>query len=281
MPRKLFYLLPLLTGAPLFLTGALRRPAAEAPTAFTPQAVALAPDYANAGAAALLDHATDQLDPARVRWLHAALWQRMSDPEATFEAEGSLQIGPDHCARLDVAVWTVALTGRWLVVSDGRALAHVVTVGDGPPKVTSRLLVPDESDGDRDRSDRSPAKPPEVVLQGLGCGGPYPLLRELRARLNGLIAETGLWQGRPVVRLAGRFDPARVAQDVATAIPAEFCYLYLDAQSLWPCRLEWWGTDRRRVTRPLLEMEFRDPEINRPLSLPECIQTFSYRPPPS
>jgi hypothetical protein len=274
MPKKLLLLVPLLIALPLFLTGALRRPALAPLPSFTIEAVAIPSDVAppGLGAAALLERAIERVDPARLAWLHVTLWQRMSDGEVPFESDGTLQLGPEHCARLELTVRSGAVPGRWLVVSDGQALAHVIQLGNDAPAVTSRLLVPPQEAG------QPPAAPPDETLRNVGCGGPYPLLVDLRSRLGELTAQSGRLQGRPAVRIRGRLDLGKAAPAVVTAAAADFCYLYLDAQTLWPSRVEWWVGDRTPHARLLLEMEFRNPQLGRPLSFSECIRAFSYRP---
>jgi hypothetical protein len=272
MSNKLFLLLPLLAGVPLFLTGALSRPSADtAASPFLAQPIQwTAPD---GGPAGLFDLALQRLSPEQISWLQVTLWQRMSTPESAFESQGALQIGPRNCARLDLTVRTGANPGRWLVVSDGHALAQVVQLGTGTPTVTTRLLEPQTQE-----ADPPGPTPANEALRALGCGGPYPLLKELRGRLRDLTLQTGLFQGRPVARLHGRLKIAPSAPATGTAVGADFCYVYLDPQTLWPIRLEWWGANPERVQRLLLEIEFRDPQVNRPLSLTECMRVFSYCP---
>jgi hypothetical protein len=269
MSNKLFLLLPLLAGVPLFLTGALSRPPADTTASpFLPQPIQwTAPE---GGPAGLFDLALQRLSPERITWLQVTLWQRMTGAESTIESQGSLQIGPRNCARLDLTLSAGACPGRWLVVSDGHALAQVVQLGKSTPKVNTRLLVPQGQD-----AEQSGQAPSAEALRALGCGGPHPLLKDLRARLRDLTLETGLSKGRPVARLHGRLDAAPAA---GTAVIADFCYLYLDPETLWPARLEWWGANAERVHRLLLEIEFRDPLVNRPLSLTECMRVFSYGP---
>jgi hypothetical protein len=256
----------------LFLTGALRRPALAPVARFTIVPVSLAADVAPHGLAAadLLNRAIDRLDPAKVAWLRLKVWQRMCAGEIAFESEGTLQLGPKHCARLELAVHTGAVPGRWLVVSDGHALAHVVQLGDEKPTVASQLLDPL-------RQPDQPAPPPvDETLRGLGCGGPLPLLVDLRTRLRDLTAQTGRLHGRPTVRIHGRLQAASAA---APGTPtADFCYLYLEAPTLWPSRVEWWASGRKTPLHLLLEIEFRDAQLNHPLSLAECVRMFSYRP---
>lgn len=272
MPKKLLLLVPLLTALPFFVTGALCRPAVAPIAPFAIESISLNAELAPRGLAAddLLQRTINRLDPAHLAWLRLKLWQRMRAGEIVFESEGTLQLGPEHCARLELAVLSGAVPGRWLVVSDGHALAHVVQLGDDAPAVTSRLLVPPHEPD-------KPAPPPaDVTLRGLGCGGPHPLLLDLRGRLRQLTAQTGRLHGRPMVRLYGRLNAAAAPAPGTPA--ADFCYLYLDAQTLWPSRVEWWAGEQKTNPRLLLEMEFREPQLNHPLPFDECVRAFSYRP---
>jgi hypothetical protein len=273
MTKKLLLILPLLVGPPFLLTGALRRPPIAPVAPFTAEPVVLAAnlDLSGQNAGQVLDQALARCAPDRLTWLHVKLWQRMAAHATTFESEGTLQLGPNHCARLDLTVFTGVTPGRWLVISDGHAIAQVTQFGSEAPTAVSQLLAPPPE------PDQPAPLPPAQTLSNLGCGGPYALLSDLRMRLKELTTDTGRLQGRPVVRLRGRLDPAPPSPQGATD-RADFCYLYLDAQTLWPSRIEWWVADGRRGSRLLLEMEYRDPQLNRPLSMPECIRAFSYKP---
>jgi hypothetical protein len=196
----------------------------------------------------------------------------MTDAETTFESEGTLQLGPQHCARLDLHVRTARGEGRWLVVSDGHALARVIQIGSGEPEVDSQPLLAESAP-----PSQAPAKPAAEVLRDKGCGGPAPLLSDLRDKLTKVEVQPGLWKNKPMLRVGGELDRDTLPKGADTAIAAAFCYVYLDAQTLWPHRLEWLA-DAAGGRRPILQMEFRDPELNRELSLPECIREFSYQP---
>jgi hypothetical protein len=273
MSKKLLLFLPFVT-ALVFVPGALRRSPVSPASSFVPQPISLAPDLSDVGSSAssLLDRAVARLAPARLTWLKVTLWQRMAGSDVPFESEGTLQLGPQHCARLDLSVRTGAIASRWLVVSDGNAVAHVVQLGAGAAKVKSQLLKPAVEHG------QAPPPPAGQTLRELGCGGPHALLVDLRGRMRDLTAQTGRLDAKPLVRVHGRLDAAQLAPHAGTAVAADFCYVYLEAQTLWPARLEWWGHDVKASPRLLLEMEFRRPELNRPLSLDECIRAFSYRP---
>ena len=57
------------------------------------------------------------------------------------------------------------------------------------------------------------------------------------------------------------------------------CYLYFDPQTSWPCRVEWRGPNERNgVDVSLLQMEFRDPLLNRALTPAQCRHEFTFDP---
>jgi hypothetical protein len=271
MPKKFLLLLPFLIGLPLFATGALRRPTLAPVPSFAAEPLTLPTELGPAAnAASVLDRAIERLSPECVVWLETKVHQRRLAGPIAFESEGTLLIGPNFCARLELAVRTGALSGRWLVVSDGHAYAHVSQVAEDAPVIVSGLLAlaPD--------ADQPASRPPAERLRELGCGGPLPLLQDLRSRLRDLTAQAGRYLGRPVVRIQGRLAGGAFAEN--TAIRADFCYVYFDACALWPSRIEWWVANPRDAPRLQLEIDFRDPQLNRALSLEECTQAFTYRP---
>ena len=77
MSKKLILFLPLLSAAPLFLAGALRRPASEPAFSFEPQPIGLAPELAAANPDTLMNLAVDRLSPQRMPWLRVRLRQWM------------------------------------------------------------------------------------------------------------------------------------------------------------------------------------------------------------
>jgi hypothetical protein len=74
-------------------------------------------------------------------------------------------------------------------------------------------------------------------------------------------------------------DPARLVElpDYLRpkVIPRQCC-IYLDALTSWPHRIEWWGSAQAgERPRLILQMEFRDPVFNRPLSQERCATEFT------
>lgn len=268
MSSRWILLSPLIVGGALALPGAWPTPpadpAAPAAPAFVAQPIPL--DRAVVGTettgAQLLDRVLAALAPGRVTWLRTKVWQKMIDAGAEFTAEGTLVRGPGGCARLDVAIRVGdGAGGRTLRVSDGHALAEVLHHDGAEPKVTAHLLPAGAAERD-------------VFLRDHGCGGPIALVKGLRQRLREMRLETGLLWSRPAIRVRGKLDAAQAPGET----PAESACVYLDAQTLWPHRLEWWGQGGKDGPRLVLQMEFRDPELNRAPSLQECVRLFSYRP---
>ncbi len=228
----------------------------------------LAPDFAGQSAEQLLAHAVETLDPQRVPWLIVKTWQKQVDDEMSFEADGRLVRGPNHCARLDMTVRRDAEVTKVMVVSDGVGLAHACRSANQRADVKSQRFL-------------SPAKTPldgpqvEQVLSAHGCGGPHRLLMDLANKLNTMQSDSGVWHGKSVVRLTGSLK----AGDSGLTGEPRLCRIYLDAQTLWPHRIEWWSPGQRGDAEHLfLQVEFREPQINQALSHEECVREFTYVP---
>ncbi len=82
----------------------------------------------------------------------------------------------------------------------------------------------------------------------------------------------GVWSREESAKLA----PAEEAWP--TSLPRQ-CHLYLDAHTYWPQRVEWWGpTVAKGGDRLQVQMEFRNPVFNRPLTADVCAQLFAFQP---
>jgi hypothetical protein len=280
MVKKLLWLVPLLLGGAVVLTGAWPgsfTPSPGAPRSlFVPQPLALDGAW-HSGAInsqQLLEKAIEVLAVNRTGWLKTKIRQTMTDAESTYAAEGSLQRGPNHCARLDMQVRTNGLASHMLVVSDGELLAQEITIPGTTPKVTSTRLpgAPADAPAGAEAAIR------EAYLAARGCGGPLALLRQLQPCLQNPKLQTGLLQGQAVILIKGEIDSEKLRRQALRAVPINYCYLFLDAKTLWPERVEWWGLDRRRSLRCVLQIDFHDHELNQELPLEQCVRAFSYRP---
>ncbi|MCI0378436.1 MAG: hypothetical protein L0215_12575 [Gemmataceae bacterium] len=243
---------------------------------FVAQAVQLPPTLDGLSADQVMLQATAAFGSDRVQWLHARLWQEFRDEHIAFIAEGRLLLGPKHCARLEMTLRTGAAQSEILVVSDGYALARAL---EG--QVESQSLTGLEE------------QEIAAILCEKGCGGPPGLLADLKARMIDVQMDTGQWKGQDVIRLQGNLNEP-VGQGAGAAelpaadrkrVPRRVC-LFLDAQTLWPIRVEQW-ISRAEVPslsepRPLgsgtlvWQIEFREPRLNSALSDTECIREFTF-----
>jgi hypothetical protein len=265
MLKKHFLLAPLFACAVLMFAGAWSdRPplapvsSASAGAAFLAQPVSLDPHLKDLNGRRLIQRLLAELAPDKVRWLRMTTWQRQVDDEVSFESESRLVLGPDQCARLETQVQAGGQPVKSLAVSDGVVLAESLHLPGQEPQLVSQQL---------------PAGQRDQLLRLAGCVGPWHLLRELTAQMQDLQIQTGRWNQHPVIRLTGNLAIA----PSPWSLDPRVCRLYLDARTLWPHRIEWWASKQPSDPPELvLEMEFRDPVINTPLSHDDCVREFSY-----
>jgi hypothetical protein len=276
MSKKNLALSPLFACSLLLIMGALN----HQPRAFTqPAGAGFIAQFVSPGAglqslspAQVLARAAVSLDPERTPWLQVKTWQKQDDEVVSFEADGQLVRGPNQCARLEMTIRTGAIATAVVTVSDGVGMAHCRRLPGKPSVVTSQRFT-------------TPAKVPmtadviDQILNAHGCGGPYSLLKDLEGTLENLKLVHGTWKDKPVIRLTGSVKEDSATSDPRFAVPPRLCHLYLDAQTLWPHRVEWWAFEEdEKSAFLLLQVEFRDPQINQPLSHEDCIREFTYQP---
>lgn len=255
--------LPLLVGSAFLLTGAVgARLAGSAPPASPPPSPAFGADP---GAGQLLDEAAARIGPARVAWLETAVWQQVELQGLAYQAEGRYLAAPGRRTRLDLRTRLGDTEGEVRVVSDGTALWQGSRIGGGDWEGVGKIGLPAGPGGDGSH--------------GWSFAGLSPLLQGLRTQM--------VWGRRELVRRGGREyhkltgtwadAPKTTPRDGPwpEGLPRQ-CRLYLDAETLWPARVEWWGPDPPREGECLLvQMEFRDPVLNRPLPAEQCIRGFA------
>ena len=104
------------------------------------------------------------------------------------------------------------------------------------------------------------------------------LLRSIRQHLTNATLQTGQLTGIDVIEIKGAIDPAKLPMFAAKNLTALRSHVYLDAKTLWPCRVEWWGSHNGSALRQLTAVEYRDPIVGVALSQEECERVFSYHP---
>ena len=101
----------------------------------------------------------------------------------------------------------------------------------------------------------------------------------MQRALDNLKMVHGTWQDKPVIRLSGSLKESSSTSEPRFVVPPRICQIYLDAQTLWPHRVEWWAfQEQEQGAFLLLQLEFRDPRINQPLSHEACAREFTYEP---
>jgi len=278
MLRQSFLLLPALIAGGLLLTGAWTGhsapPARTAPTPFVPQLFALQDDLGGPDVTALqlLNRAIQNLATDHVSWLKTKIQQNMTDCESTFVSSGFLQRGPNGCVRFELQVLTAGVPSRLLIVSDGELLAEERRIHNAAPVIVCNSFETADEARPVDRAAR------EAYLARKGCAGPIWILQQLPTALQKLQYRTGLLDNAPVIEIKGETVAPGGAPFATTTVPVCQVRLYLDAKTLWPRCIEYWGKGNSALPSRLVQIEFRDAEINQALTLEECSRTFSYQP---
>jgi hypothetical protein len=285
-----YFLVPLLSCSALLLMGSIgpvrpsvaprpEQPLATAPLAPTTQPAPPPDAGPDPAATAAFDRALALLDPARLHWLEVRLWQRISEQGVVCEATGRYLTAPQGRFRLDLATEADGTTGTCQVINDGTTVWQALRIAPGPwtncqryriKDVLRQLNRPDTPDAVRDD-----------FLRKQNCAGMLVLLPALRERMTWFRREAVRRDGRLLLKLSGTWKPEYVAAALVRqgrpwpdALPRQ-CRLYLDPTTAWPHRFEWWGPDAPRPGDSLLiQMEFRDPVLNRPLSDERCAREF-------
>jgi hypothetical protein len=289
MSYSRFVLLPLVACTALLLTGSLGpgRPSAGprpaeaamiAPLAPASQPAPPADPVPDAEAGAALARSLALLAPDRLRWLEVALWQRITAQGMSCEAEGRYLAAPGGRFRLDLKTRNGGCPGALQVINDGTCLWQTTKIGPGD-QTTYRRYRLEEVQAALDDPATAPAVRDEF-LRDQNCAGVLTLLPALRERMTWFRRERVRRDGRLLVKLSAAWKPAEAAALVRPGTPwpddlPRQVRLYLDPETFWPHRLEWWGPDPDRPDDSLLiQMEFRDPVLNRPLSAERCAREF-------
>lgn len=262
-------LLPSIASLPLLFAGALFQQNADLAQATAPAPVF--PVHADPGATHTLDQAILAYDGERAHWIKTQLWQKVHVPQLSFEAEGTYLGGPEHRLRLDLQVRLDATVSHFQLISDGHTLWQVEQVASGG-RIVSRVEL---------KQVLAALSHPQAVAQARDefysnqfFVGLAPLLRSLRQQVTFARSDKVRWRTQEVVLLTGVWAVPPADQTWPDCFPRQ-CRLFLDGQSLWPHRLEWWGPIPGRSGDSLVsQMEFRNPVVGQPL--PE--KEFAFQP---
>jgi hypothetical protein len=232
----------------------------------------------------ILNRAVECLKPERIGWTEARLWHKVAGEEFSFQAEGRYLVGPDHHVHLILNVRLGRTHGTLQVISNGTTLWEEMKV-DGMDREVSRVDLARIFD-----ALGQPTVPSQVrteFFQEMCISGLAPCLQRLRKQMTVTHQELVSWNMHDVIRLNLEWN-TRTAETLVT--PAEpwpaylprKCLLYLDAETYWPYRLEWWGPGKvPGRDMQVYQMEFRDPVVNQTLSAERLAKEFAPDPTPT
>jgi hypothetical protein len=208
------------------------------------------------------------LAPDRLLWLETSVWQHVQDADCRFVAHGRLRVAPGKRQRLELTVRMGKTEGQLVLVSDGRQIRQTMRVGIGEPTVTELSVSREQLPGQRDAFD--------PVAGDLRLAGVCQVLAGIRQHLLRAKVRRASWRGQPVYTIQGEWkvDPTREGDlllGMSMPILPRHCTVFLDSRTLWPCRLEWTAENDRQTW----QLEFREPQINQPLSPAQCSGLFT------
>jgi hypothetical protein len=246
-----------------------------------PSAIPPAPaPYEDTAAERSLELALEALKPERVQWLETTIWQKVQLPGYVYEADGSYRLAPGQRFRMEMHTHFGEAEGTLLMVSDGRELWEAERSGEGAWENVTRLNLPEVFSV---MNGPTASRLRSEFLQRPHFQGMTPLLRNLHSRLVWARREVLHHDGAEQIHLVGVWPKEEVAKRAPpdapwpTGLPRQ-CHLYLDARTYWAQRVEWWGPSGGSSDHLLVQMEFRNPVFNRPLSADVCARLFAFQP---
>jgi hypothetical protein len=272
MSRSHFILVPVLACFLLLFTGLLNRRAVSSASPALLSGVDPLDVPGTPGGLEFLDAALKTYAPDRVPWIEMTLWQRVQCDDLTYEALGRYLSAPENHLRLDVNVRMGETDGELQIVSDGKVVRCSCRFDREAPAAVREVDLVGSAAPDS-------ASHREKLMQESGCPAIVPLLRNIRERLREPRYAASRWKGHDVVQVTGAWNdagdnPPGLHTDWRQR-PGE-CRVYLDARTLWPHRIEWWGAPSKQKRKVLLmEIEFREPVLNQPCSAERWAREFT------
>jgi hypothetical protein len=188
-------------------------------------------------------------------WLQTRLWLRSHCADFVYESEGRYHAAPGGRFRLELQTQRGVTVRQLLVLHDGK-----------------RLWQAPRAEADSGAVAADPSGP---------FRGPGPLLRYLHDELTWVRVGNARHAGAECIELSGTWRPERCQALAPAGQPwpdhlPQRCRLLLDRATLWPCRLEWWGAATAKGgCRLLVELEFRQPVLDQPLTGAEATRLFT------
>jgi hypothetical protein len=265
MSRYQLALLPALAVAIVALAGAIQSQtdAQQVPWEL-PDGASVSPDEKKAALAAL-DRAVAALAPTRVSWMEVKVWQQARVDGRSIQAKGRIVTAPGDRVRFDLNVAVGPTIAELRVVSNGERLWQSTKVA-GEKVAVQEAVVPADRVG---------------FLRANGFAGIFPMLHALRQGVHEAQSAKGKWNNHDVVIVSGALpelasSPPSDGLAFGPDIAVRHFRLYLDEQTSWPYRMEWWGRVKpSQVLQQVMQTEFRTPVLNSPLSAERQSAEFS------
>ncbi len=280
MRRHRFIPFFLLTCVLLAVTAVLARSPAP------PPAIPMEP-IEDAEAGALLDRAAQAVLPDRIQWLTCDIRQQAHLPDISYTGQGKYLLAPGHRFRLELQTHVGGMPGTLLLVGDGVNVWQARRAGSGGWEHVTRLGLAELLAGLEGPG--GAARLRAEFLAGPTLSGVAPLLRTLRYRLL-WIRHEAVPESAETIELTGVWRPdelrlrAPLGRPWPRGLPRQ-CRVLLDAHSLWPTCIEWWGpttsTDPSTLSAAetlLARTEYGHPSFNIPLSAEQCAAAFAFSP---
>jgi hypothetical protein len=268
MSRYQLALFPTLAAAVVALAGAIQSHSEETQA---PWEISRSEDestqerVAEPAAVAALDRAISALDPSRVQWMEVKVWQQSRVDGRSYQAKGRIVAAPGDRVRFDLNVAVGGTTAELRSVCSRDRLWQSMKL-TGEKAEIREMVVPAER---------------LAFLRANGFAGLSPMLQALREGQRRSRLIRARWKNREVVIVTGALPdlaPDTVADGLAfgPGVAVRHFRLYLDAKDSWPYRMEWWGREKPgQPLRLVMQTEFRDPVLNRPLSAERQRAEFS------
>jgi len=228
------------------------------------------------------DEAIGRLVPGKIDWLQCRIRQQVTMPGLSYTAEGRYLLAPEHRFRLEVQTRTGERAGSLVIVSDGVNLWQANRIGAGKWEKVTRVGVK-EVLATLDGAGNA-ARLRSEFLEGPKFSGIVPLLRALRGRLVWVARTPSRDNSTDVFELTGVWPPAALREKVPADHPwpgglPRQCKIVLEAGTLWPRRIEWWGPlGEQGPDQVLARTEYTGAVIDQPLAEDVAAQTFTFTP---
>jgi hypothetical protein len=240
---------------------------------------AAAPELAGVDPLLILDQAIHCYQPANVQWLTMKLWQRGEFQKMTYQIEGEYWEAPGYRMRLMLRTDQGTSPVRMEMLSDGKAFYEVIHFPGSDPVEKWFSFSPSGRPGVPVSEQMQ-----KEIIRDKGYPGLTYLLHTVRQNLRDLRLRGVTCNGHPMLEIRGTWPNCAPAEaNKAARLPLKVivreCCLYLDRESFWPYRIEWWGIQEGDTApRLILQTEYREPVINQPLSTEDADKTFSVPP---